>query len=110
MNATDDVAVAAVNFLVNSQIAVATSSQPYQFSYTVPANATSLADHLTALLSAIVSQQLSTRAAATIFGRLVALFDGGTIPHAAAIAAIDDDRLRSVGLSRFRDCSESSAL
>ena len=58
------------------------------------------ADHLTALLSAIVSQQLSTRAAATIFGRLVALFDGGTIPHAAAIAAIDDDRLRSVGLSR----------
>src|SRR5207247_6683825 len=58
------------------------------------------ADHLTALVSAIVSQQLSTRAAATIFGRLVALFDGGTIPDAAAIAAIDDDRLRGVGLSR----------
>jgi len=58
------------------------------------------ADHLTALVSAIVSQQLSTRAAATIFGRFVALFDGGTIPDAAAIAAIDDDRLRGVGLSR----------
>ena len=31
-------------------------------------------DHLTALVGAIVSQQLSTKAAATIFGRFVALF------------------------------------
>jgi len=31
-------------------------------------------DHLTALVGSIVSQQLSTKAAATIFGRLVALF------------------------------------
>ncbi len=31
-------------------------------------------DHLTALIGAIVSQQLSTKAAATIFGRFVALF------------------------------------
>ena len=43
-------------------------------------------DHLTALVGAIVSQQLSTKAAATIFGRFVALFPDGEIPGAAAIA------------------------
>ena len=56
-------------------------------------------DHLTALIGAIVSQQLSTKAAATIFGRFVALFPGGEIPGAAAIEALDDRTLRSVGLS-----------
>jgi DNA-3-methyladenine glycosylase II len=55
-------------------------------------------DHLTALVSAIVSQQLSTRAAATIFGRFVALFPGGEI-SAPGIAALTDDQLRGVGLS-----------
>ena len=56
-------------------------------------------DHLTALVGAIVSQQLSTKAAATIFGRLVALFPEGHIPGADAIAAHDDAALRGVGLS-----------
>jgi DNA-3-methyladenine glycosylase II len=56
-------------------------------------------DHLSALVGAIVSQQLSTKAAATIFGRFVALFPGGHIPDAAAIAAHSDEVLRSVGLS-----------
>ncbi len=67
-------------------------------------------DHLTALVGAIVSQQLSTKAAATIFGRFVALFpqtgvEGTaqtpvpTIPSAAAIDAISDAQLRSVGFS-----------
>ena len=56
-------------------------------------------DHLTALVGAIVSQQLSTKAAATIFGRFVALFPGGEIPHANAIEALGDDTLRGVGLS-----------
>ncbi len=56
-------------------------------------------DHLSALVGAIVSQQLSTKAAATIFGRFVALFPGGEIPHAQAIHAIDDAALRGVGLS-----------
>jgi len=56
-------------------------------------------DHLTALVGAIVSQQLSTKAAATIFGRFVALFPGNTIPGAAAIHALDDTALRGVGLS-----------
>ena len=56
-------------------------------------------DHLTALVGAIVSQQLSTRAAATIFGRFVALFPGAEIPSAAAIDALGADALRGVGLS-----------
>lgn len=57
-------------------------------------------DHLGALVGAIVAQQLSTRAAATIFGRLVALFPGGAMTSAAAIDAFDDNTLRGVGLSR----------
>ena len=56
-------------------------------------------DHLSALVGAIVSQQLSTKAAATIFGRFVALFPEGRIPHAPAIHALDDTVLRGVGLS-----------
>ena len=56
-------------------------------------------DHLTALAGAIVSQQLSTKAAATIFGRFLALFPEKQIPGAAAIAAQDDAALRGVGLS-----------
>ena len=56
-------------------------------------------DHLTALVGAIVSQQLSTKAAATIFGRFAALFPDNQITDAAAIAAIDDATLRRVGFS-----------
>ena len=56
-------------------------------------------DHLTALVGAIVSQQLSTKAAATIFGRFAALFPDHAITHAGAIAQFDDDTLRGVGLS-----------
>src|SRR5262249_40438171 len=56
-------------------------------------------DHLAAVVGAIVSQQLSTRAAATIFGRFAALFPESVIPGAEAIAAVDDATLRGVGLS-----------
>src|SRR5207244_10034283 len=56
-------------------------------------------DHLSALVGAIVSQQLSTKAAATIFGRFVALFPDGHIPNAAAIHSLEDAALRRVGLS-----------
>src|SRR5437867_1306955 len=56
-------------------------------------------DHLSALVGAIVSQQLSTKAAATIFGRFAALFPEGHIPSAAAIDAVGDEALRCVGLS-----------
>jgi DNA-3-methyladenine glycosylase II len=56
-------------------------------------------DHLTALIGAIVSQQLSTKAAATIFGRFRALFPGGAITDAHEISRFDDVTLRGVGLS-----------
>ena len=56
-------------------------------------------DHLSALVGAIVSQQLSTKAAATIFGRFLALFPEQRIGDAAAIQALDDAALRGVGLS-----------
>ena len=54
-------------------------------------------DPFRALLHAIIAQQLSTKAAATIEARFAALFDGR--PTAAAIAATPDDRLRAVGIS-----------
>ena len=41
-NATDDIAVASVNFLVNGQVVFTTSSQPYQFTFIVPVTATTL--------------------------------------------------------------------
>jgi DNA-3-methyladenine glycosylase II len=56
-------------------------------------------DHLTALVGSIVSQQLSTKAAATIFGRFAALFPEGKVTTADAIDAFDDASLRGVGLS-----------
>jgi DNA-3-methyladenine glycosylase II len=56
-------------------------------------------DHLSALVGSIVSQQLSTKAAATIYGRFVALFPEQHIPGADAITALDDTTLRGVGLS-----------
>ena len=55
-------------------------------------------DHLTALIGAIVSQQLSTKAASTIFGRFAALFPDHVI-DASAIAKMSDATLRGVGLS-----------
>jgi DNA-3-methyladenine glycosylase II len=55
-------------------------------------------DPFRALVSAIISQQLSTKAAATIKARLDALVGAPLTPR--RIAAISDDALRSVGLSR----------
>jgi hypothetical protein len=48
-NATDDVAVASVNFLMNGQVAYTTAASPYQFIYTVPANATAVTFGATAV-------------------------------------------------------------
>src|SRR5947208_13397516 len=56
-------------------------------------------DHLNALVGAIVSQQLSTKAAATIFARFIALFPEGQPLSAAAIAKQSDAGLRGAGLS-----------
>lgn len=51
-----------------------------------------------ALLRAIVGQQLSTAAAATIFGRLLDLF-GGRVPTAEELLEVADHDLRAAGLS-----------
>jgi DNA-3-methyladenine glycosylase II len=52
------------------------------------------------LVEAIVSQQLSTRAAATIYGRLRALLPNGGTPTPEALLPLSDEALRGVGLSR----------
>jgi DNA-3-methyladenine glycosylase II len=55
-------------------------------------------DPFVALIRAILSQQLSTKAAATIAARFYALF-ASRIPAPADVAAISDERLRGVGIS-----------
>ncbi len=52
------------------------------------------------LVEAIVSQQLSTRAAATIYGRVRALLPDGGAPTPEALMSLPDDALRGAGLSR----------
>jgi DNA-3-methyladenine glycosylase II len=59
-------------------------------------------DPFTALVEAIVWQQLSTRAAATIYKRLLALFPDGHYPTPAAIKACSDESMRAAGLSRAK--------
>jgi DNA-3-methyladenine glycosylase II len=54
-------------------------------------------DPFAALVHAIISQQLSTKAAATIAGRVEALL-GGT-PEPARVASVSDVQLRGAGLS-----------
>jgi DNA-3-methyladenine glycosylase II len=66
-------------------------------------------DHFSALVRAITGQQLSTKAAATIYGRLAALMPAGVTPD--SLTALTDDQLRGVGMSRqkgayFRDLCE----
>ena len=54
-------------------------------------------DPFKALVHAIISQQLSTRAAATIAARVDALLDG--LPTPASLARVSDAQLRRAGLS-----------
>lgn len=66
--------------------------------------------HFEAVARSIIYQQLSGKAAATIHGRVVALFDGGK-PNAHALARLADEPLRSAGVSSqklryLRDLSE----
>jgi DNA-3-methyladenine glycosylase II len=51
-----------------------------------------------ALVRTITAQQISTKAAATIHGRLVGLMPGGTTPH--ALLGLTDVQMREAGLSR----------
>jgi DNA-3-methyladenine glycosylase II len=55
-------------------------------------------DPIGSLARAIVGQQLSTAAASTIWGRVIAYY-GGKLPAAAAIVATPDADLRAAGLS-----------
>jgi DNA-3-methyladenine glycosylase II len=52
-----------------------------------------------ALLRSIVGQQLSTKAARSIYGRLTELF-GGHAPTPRQLLAADPEKIRSAGLSR----------
>jgi DNA-3-methyladenine glycosylase II len=56
-------------------------------------------DHFSALVRAITNQQLSTKAAATIYRRLTALVPGET-PTPEGLAKLTDEQLREVGYSR----------
>ena len=56
-------------------------------------------DHFSALVRAITNQQLSTKAAATIYARLAALMPSGT-PTPEGLAGVTDAQLRGVGYSR----------
>ena len=53
-----------------------------------------------ALLRAIVSQQISTKAAAAIWKRLQALFPPEGYPEPREVLALSEDELRAAGLSR----------
>lgn len=55
-------------------------------------------DLFISLLGAIVSQQLSVKAADTIFGRFLDLFENRT-PDPKTLLKISDEKLRSVGMS-----------
>jgi DNA-3-methyladenine glycosylase II len=57
------------------------------------------ADHFSALVRAIVFQQLSTKAASTIYSRMMALLPDGELTP-AGLTAITDEQLRSAGISR----------
>jgi DNA-3-methyladenine glycosylase II len=59
-------------------------------------------DPFTALVEAIVWQQLSGKAAATIYRRVLALLPNGGPPTPAGILDIDEPALRAAGLSRAK--------
>jgi DNA-3-methyladenine glycosylase II len=60
------------------------------------------ADPFTAMIEAIIWQQLSTKAAATIYGRFIGLFPADGPPSPAAILALEELALRGAGLSRAK--------
>jgi DNA-3-methyladenine glycosylase II len=71
------------------------------------------ADHFEALVRAILFQQLSTRAASTIYGRFLELLPQ-RLPTPVAVAGLSDAELRRVGVSRqkavyLRDLCEKVA-
>ncbi|HSN98241.1 MAG TPA: hypothetical protein VLS89_08080 [Candidatus Nanopelagicales bacterium] len=55
--------------------------------------------HFASLVKAIVGQQLSPKAADTIYARVAALGAGGQLPEPAGLLEIPEDALRGAGLS-----------
>lgn len=55
-----------------------------------------------ALMESIVYQQLTARAASTIFNRVLALFRPRRVPRPGDIAGIEEEKLRAAGLSRAK--------
>src|SRR6266550_2183673 len=51
------------------------------------------------LIESIISQQLSIKASDTIFARFVGLFPNGEFPTAEEILTVEDEKIRSAGLS-----------
>jgi DNA-3-methyladenine glycosylase II len=71
------------------------------------------ADHFSALVRAITFQQLSTKAASTIYNRMMALMPEG-VPTPAGFGCVTDAQLRAAGMSRqksayLRDLCEKVA-
>jgi 3-methyladenine DNA glycosylase/8-oxoguanine DNA glycosylase len=60
---------------------------------------------LEALVRAIVYQQLSGKAAGTIYGRFLDLFPGEAFPTAEEIRRVHHTRLKKVGLSRQKQAA-----
>jgi len=72
----------------------------------LPALSRPSAEHLfDGLVSSIVSQQLSTKAASTIMGRVRSLGAGGVLPTPERILAIEDAHFRGAGLSGAKTAS-----
>jgi DNA-3-methyladenine glycosylase II len=55
-----------------------------------------------ALMESIVYQQLTAKAASTIFNRVLALFHPRRVPRPQDIAGISEEKLRGAGLSRSK--------
>lgn len=77
-----------------------------------PPELTPIRDTYAYLVRAILYQQISGKAAATIHGRLRGLFPGGRV-RPGRLLELDDETLRGVGISRpklaaLRDLSEHS--
>ena len=51
------------------------------------------------LIKSIVSQQISTKAASSIYNRFKTLFNGDHFPNPKNVLAVKDEKLMSVGLS-----------
>lgn len=70
----------------------------------MPPRKKSRRSHLESLVEAIVSQQLSVKAADTIYSRFLALFPNRKFPKPELIIKMKDDKLRAAGLSFQKIC------